>query len=102
MRTAILDENNVLVGAKTIKRPGKTHIDIGDLPADGSYFYRPGDTPEDGQFIPVGFGNGKPTTPTVTRDRAVFLMMRALLDDTPLPKECSDWCDWFENHGGVR
>ena len=90
MKIAKLDENGVLIGTIKRAKPRKGDVDCGDLPTDGKYFWN-GDT-----FIPVGFGQGKPKPPAVSRDRAVYLMMRAAIDGTPVPQECSIWCDWYE------
>ena len=94
MRAAVLDEKKRLTGARNVSKPGKTDIDCGDLPADGSYYW------DDGKktFIPVGFGQGKPKRPDVDRDRAFYLAMSALLDGRPIPQEVRDWCTWYERH----
>lgn len=92
MRVAILDDNGVLIGARSKVEPGPDDIDCGDLPADGRYKY------QDGQFIPLGFGYGKPKAPSVDRDRAVYLALRALLAGQPIPQECATWCDWYETY----
>lgn len=94
MRVAVLDDQKRLVGARTVTKPKPTDIDAGDLRADGSYYWS-GQT-----FTPVGHGHGKPAKPPVDRDRAVYLMMRALLDGKPIPQEVRDWCDWYERYLG--
>jgi hypothetical protein len=47
----------------------------------------------------VGFGQGKPKRPDVDRDRAVYLLIKALIDGAPIPQECRTWCAWYEKHG---
>lgn len=94
MRVAQLDGRGRLVGEKHKAKPGKSDIDIGDLPADGSYFW----DAKARTFVPVGFGHGKPKPPGVDRDRAVYLLMTALIDGRPIPQECRDWCDWYERY----
>lgn len=95
MRVAVLDPRKRLINTRTVKSAKPDDIDAGDLPADGSYWWN-GQT-----FIPVGFGAGKPQRPEVDRDRAVYLMMRAMLDGTPVPHECRAWCDWYARHHGA-
>lgn len=92
-RVATLDANGVLIGVRNISKPKNTDVECGDLPADGSYRW-------DGKtFIPLGFGQGKPKRPTVSRDRAIYLTFKALIAGNPIPEECRTWCDWFERHG---
>ena len=93
VRVAVLDANGALIGAKDKAKMGKADLPCGDLPVDGSYFWN-GNT-----FVPVGFGLGKPDRPPVPKDKAVYLMMKAMIDGTPIPKECADWCAWFERYG---
>ena len=96
MRVAVLDEKGLMIGAYDAA-PGDDATDLinaGDLPADGSYRW-------DGQtFIPMGHGHGKPTRRTVGSDKAVYLFMRAMIDGTPIPQECADWCTWYERFNG--
>lgn len=94
MRVAKLDDRNRLVGTTEKKKPGPKDIDAGDLRADGSYKW----DPRQKTFIPVGFGFGKPKPPSVDKDRAIYMALRALLDGRPIPQECRDWCDWYERH----
>src|SRR3546814_1596930 len=67
-------------------------VPCGDLPADGTYYHN-GKT-----FVPVGFGHVKPRRPDVDRDSTVYLLIKALLDGTPIPQECRNWCDWYEKY----
>jgi hypothetical protein len=92
MRVAVLDPRGRLTGTREVDKPKRGDIDAGDLPADGSYKWI-GTT-----FVPVGFGFGKPKPPGVDRDRAVFLLIRALTEGRPIPQECRDWCNWWERH----
>jgi hypothetical protein len=92
MPVAILDKNGFLIG-KREGNPNKEEIDPGDLPSDGRYFWK------EGKFIPVGFGNGKPSHPNVGKDEALYLALTALLDNRSIPQECRDWCNWYERHG---
>ena len=96
MRVAILDDNKVLIGAADAA-PGDDnpyHIPCGDLPTDGTYFW-------DGEkFMPVGRGRGKPLNPPVDSGRANYLLMRAVINGTPIPQECIDWCAWYERTYG--
>ena len=94
MRIARLDDRGRLIGAREVKSPKVDDIDCGDLPADGSYKW---DT-KARAFVPVGFGFGKPTPPGVDRDRAVYLLIKALTEGKPIPQECLDWCAWWERH----
>lgn len=90
MRVAILDEDNVLIDAKSVSRPKKDDIDCGDLPADGTYRYN------DGQFVK----NGAYRRSKVDRDRALYLLIRAAVKGEPVPQECVKWCDWYSKHFG--
>lgn len=94
MRVARLDPNSILIGAREVAKPKPSDIDAGDLPADGSYRW---DATRQA-FIPLGFGYGKPKRSGVDRDRAVFLLIRAMRDSKPIPQECFDWADWWETH----
>jgi hypothetical protein len=96
MRVAVLNDNKVLVGSRNVAKPKPTDIDCGDLPTDGKYFH------DGDRFVPVGFGQGKPTRPTVSKDRAMFLFMRATINGKPVPQECRDWLTWFEKFGGNK
>src|SRR3546814_6279528 len=92
MRVAVFDKRQRLIGAREVVKPKKGDVPCGDLPADGTYYHN-GAT-----FVPVGFGHGKPRRPDVDRDRAVYLLIKALLDGTPVPQECRNWCGWYEKH----
>src|SRR3546814_14383145 len=81
MRVAVFDKRQRLIGAREVVKPKKGDVPCGDLPADGTYYHN-GAT-----FVPVGFGHGKPRRPDVDRDRAVLLLIKALLDGTPVPQE---------------
>jgi hypothetical protein len=89
MPIAVLDKNGVLIGRKK----NGTGIECGDLPINGRYVL------QEGAFIPVGKGQGKPKPRPVSRDHATYLALRAILNGTPIPQECRDWCDWYERHG---
>lgn len=91
MRVAVLDARGRLIGA----RNGAKGIDPGDLPTDGSY-YLDGD-----RFMPVGRGAGKPFAPTVDRDKAMYLALTAMINGTPIPQECADWCAWYRKHNAT-
>jgi len=94
MRVAILDDNKVLIGAADQSSVTSDDIDAGDLPTDGTYFW-------DGEkFMPVGRGRGKPLNPPVDSGRANYLLMRAVINGTPIPQECIDWCAWYERTYG--
>lgn len=95
MRVAVLDKAGRLVGSREVADPLPDDIDAGDLPADGTYkwFHK------NKQFVPVGFGFGKPRRPGVDRDRAVYLALSALIDGRPIPQEVKNWRDWYKvNH----
>lgn len=94
MRVAKLDDKNRLIGTTEKKKPGANDIDAGDLRADGSYKW----DPKQKTFIPAGFGFGKPKPPSVDKDRAIYMALRALLDGRSIPQECRDWCAWYERH----
>jgi hypothetical protein len=89
-RVAVLDKKGLLIGSREVAKPKKADIECGDLPDNGKYFYR------NGQFIPIGFGKGKPRVPAVDRDRAVYELIRAVADGRPVPQECLDWAAWYE------
>lgn len=93
IRVAVLQKNGLLTGVVMKAALGPNDVDAGDLRADGTYRWT-GST-----FVPLGHGHGKPKRPDVGRDRAVYLLMRALLEDKPIPQECADWCAWYENSG---
>lgn len=91
-RVAELDEHGVLVGARTVKRLHASHIECGDLPADGRYRW-------DGRtFIPLGFGKGKPDRAPIDRDRVMFYLVDALTEGKPIPQECRDWARWYKRN----
>lgn len=94
MRIARLDDRGHLIGARDVKSPKPDDIDCGDLPADGSYKWDAANR----TFVPLGFGFGKVTMPKVDRDRAVYLLIKALTEGNPIPQECREWCDWYEQH----
>lgn len=91
---AILDKDQRLIGYRKVKKVTKDHVvvpDSCDLPTDGSYRWN-GEA-----FMPRGHGYGKPPRPPVASDYAVFLMMRAFLKGEPLPHECQDYVNWYED-----
>lgn len=99
MKIAVLDQKGVLIGSRELGDDAKLaakDIPIGDLPTDGTYRWNRT------HFIPVGFGfgHGKPSAPGVNRDRAIYMMMKALLAGKPLPQECQQWVDWYERNDG--
>lgn len=96
MRVAVFDEKNRLTGVRNVQKPKAGDVDAGDLPADGSYYWDAARR----AFIPVGFGHGKVRAPSTSRDRAMYLLMTALIEGRPIPQECRDWCNWYERHGG--
>lgn len=63
-----------------------------DLPVDGSYKW----VGEQRCFLPVGAGFGKPKRPPVSPDYAIFLTLRALVNDTPIPDEVGEYVDWYD------
>lgn len=95
-RVGVFDSDNVLVGERAVKRMTSQHVAIGDLPTNGRYKL------VDGQFVPVGHGFGKPETPPISMDRALFLTIRALVGGLDLPAECRQWADWYEANLGAR
>lgn len=86
-RVALLDDRSVLVGCKTKAKLGKDDVDIGDLPADGTYRY----DPDVGQFWPVGKGHGKPERPPIPDHKALYLLAKDSVD--PGVKR---WVEWYE------
>lgn len=93
IRVAVLDKNGRLTGVAMKASLAKGDIEAGDLPADGTYRWI------GKSFVPLGHGHGKPRRPGVDRDYALYLLMRALINGTPIPQECADWCAWYENNG---
>ncbi len=98
---AVLDGGSLLVGFKQIKESeagGEVVVpDCCDLPTDGQYRWD-AKRGRRGQFIPVGAGHGKPERPPIAPDYAQFLAMRALVNGTPVPKEVSDYVEWYEKN----
>lgn len=64
------------------------------------------DLPEDkykwtgNEFIPLGFGFKRPVVSkgTITRDHAIYLALKALVDGNPIPHECKKWVLWYEQN----
>ena len=96
MRIAVLDERCRLVDSVDKKQASESDVECGDLPCDGRYEYR------DGQFFPVGYGRGKPTSPGTSPYQALAMLIRSVENGTPLPQECIDWADWHDKFGGVK
>ncbi|HET8791811.1 MAG TPA: hypothetical protein VFM75_11440 [Modicisalibacter sp.] len=95
VRVGVFNDAMVLTGEvkKEASKVSSKDIAIGDLPANSTYRW------QDGQFIPVGHGYGKPRTPPVSADKALFLGLRAVHEGAPVPQECLDWMQWFEKWG---
>ena len=92
---AQLDRQQRLVGYRKVKKLSKTHIEVPDdcdLPTDGRYRW------DGARFVPLGHGYGKPDNPPVATDFAVFLMMRALVNEQPIPDECRLYVEWYEKN----
>lgn len=94
-RIGILDDKGVLIGERLRDNVTDGDVEIGDLPANGTYRL------QDGQFLPVGHGYGKPTSPPVTPYRALYLMIKELenREEYNVPQECKDYATWFEKWG---
>lgn len=94
-RIAILDDRGVLIGSRERDGLSDGDVEIGDLPANGTYRL------ERGQFLPVGHGYGKPASPPVSKSRALYLMIRELenQEGANVPQECKDYATWFEKWG---
>lgn len=92
-KVAKLDGDKRLVGYREVKRLTQDHVEVPDgcdLPTDGTYRW-------DGKsFVPLGHGYGKPPRPPVASDYAMFLMMKAWLNDSTPPAECVAWVEWYE------
>lgn len=90
---AVLDADNRLVGTQEVEDDveGVTLPAKHDLTLDGTYVFR------DGAFWPLGYGFPKPVGPPVAQDHAAYLMMRSLLDGTPLPAEVRVYADWYRD-----
>lgn len=96
-RVAVLDGDGKLVGFKTVKTPKPADLTVEDecdLPTDGSYRW----DERTRAFLPVGHVLKKPARPPVSQDYALYLMLRALLDGTPIPEECRQWCGWYREN----
>ncbi len=98
-QVARLNEGKYLVGYRQVKKVNESHVvvpDNCDLPVDGSYRW-------DGErFIPRGHGYGKPSSPPMSADYAMFLTMRALLNDKPIPPEVQLYVTWYEENLAKR
>lgn len=94
MRVAKLDQRGHLIGERQASKPKADDVEIGDLPVDGSYKY----DVKRKTFVPVNHGFGKPMRPGVDRDRAMYLLIKALVDGRPIPQECRDWAAWYERY----
>lgn len=51
-------------------------------------------------FMPLGHGYGKPKSlPNgVNKEQAIYLMMKAVTTEKPIPQECKDWVLWYEDN----
>ena len=99
IQIAKLDKDNRLVGYRRVKKKNKDHVVVPegcDLPTDGSYRW------DSKSFVPLGHGYGKPARSPIASDYAVFLMMRALLNEESLPAECRAYVAWYEENLAKR
>lgn len=95
-RVAVLDDKGLLIGSKQKSKLAKGEVECGDLPCDGSYRLK------DSAFLPAGRGHGKPRNPPVSPYQALALLIRSVENGTPVPHECIDWADWYDEFGGQR
>ncbi len=99
-KVAKLDDDNRLIGYRSVKRLVKGHVEVPDncdLPTDGTYRW-------DGEksFVPLGHGYGKPPRPPVSSDYAMFLMMKAWVKGSTVPAECVAWVEWYAHNLAKR
>ena len=118
-KVAVLDKNKVLTGFREIKIDADNHEELNrHLQQYGAYVGRhkiEGDiviVPDDCDllpnkykwtdkgFMPLGFGfpRPKPMQNGITKDHADYLFMKALINGTPIPQECKDWVNWYEEN----
>ena len=102
MRVAILDKNKVLIGFSAINSKGydesgnsvEGQVKVPDDCDLALNKYRwTGST-----FMPLGFGHGRPSPKPegVDKDNVFYLLMKALVNDKPIPSECKEWVRWYE------
>lgn len=92
---AVLDNDKRLVGYKQVDRIEEEDIVVPnncDLQATGRYRWT------GREFLPCGYGFGKPIPPSTIKEKAIYLMMKALTNDTPIPAECREWVKWYEEN----
>lgn len=94
-RVGVLDSSGVLIGYTRVDKPAPDHVVVPedcDLPADGRYKW------DGAKFVPLGHGFGKPLPPPVPLEHALYLTMKALLEDpnVNLPHEVEQYCDWYD------
>lgn len=95
IRVAVLDDNNRLIGADHVAEGAKDHVEIGDLPTDGSYKW----SDSEKCFIPLGHGFGKPSTPPCPIDHIVRLLITELVDSGKHPPEpIVRWAEWYDEN----
>lgn len=97
-RTAVLDGNYRLVGYRQTDRDSEFLIPVEDncdLPEDGTYKWMK----EEGCFMPLGHGFGKPKSAPVSSERVLYLITKTLIGRRAnVPSEIKAWLDWYENN----
>ncbi len=64
-----------------------------DLPTDGTFIYR------DGAFNPAGHGHPKPTSPPISTDYVLYLMIDQYVRmGDAVPTECEAWHTWYKEN----
>lgn len=90
---AVLDDNNRLVGSKTVAA-STDGIDFGDLPLDGRFKWNP----EKQAFYPLGTDFGKIKTQQPHSNEFIMFRLMEALRKVPgfeMPLEANEWAEWY-------
>jgi len=94
---AILDGDGLYTGHEQVANEDavdRVVLDqVPDLPTDGTYRW----DGAHGRFVPLGHRFiATPAAPSVSERQAVFLTLRALVREQPIPEEVARYVDWYE------
>ena len=94
---AVLDKFNVLIGFEKVSVVKDGDVEVPencDLDVNEKYRWDVNRK----TFIPRGLLVGKIKSPPVPQETAIFLMMRALVKNEPIPEQCGKYVEWYEKN----